>query len=162
VSVQAQAYAVAGNAVGCDRALGQAEERFTAIDPATRPPWGAHLDSVDLAACRGNAYHELAFTRGDPRTAAQAVPLLGHAVDHFGPAYARAQAIYLPDLAGAYALGGDADTAVAVGHQAVDAVTAVSSPRAHDRLHTLHTVLEPLHTSPGVAELRDRLTATAA
>jgi hypothetical protein len=37
----------------------------------------------------------------------------------------------------------------------------VHSPRAYDRLHRLRTVLEPLHTSPGVTELRDRLTTTA-
>jgi hypothetical protein len=43
----------------------------------------------------------------------------------------------------------------------VDAVTAVRFPRTHDQLHRLRTVLEPCHTSPGVAELRDRLTTTA-
>lgn len=36
------------------------------------------------------------------------------------------------------------------------------SPRAYDRLHALHTALQPLHTSPGIAELRERLSATAA
>lgn len=72
------------------------------------------------------------------------------------------QAGSLTKLAGVHALTGDADTAVTIGHQAIDAVTAVSSPRAYDRLHTLHTVLEPLHTSPGVADLRDRLSTTAA
>jgi hypothetical protein len=40
-------------------------------------------------------------------------------------------------------------------------VTAVYSPRAYGGLQVLHTVLGPLHTSPGVAELRERLTATA-
>jgi hypothetical protein len=44
----------------------------------------------------------------------------------------------------------------------VDAVISVSSPRAFDLLRILHTVLEPLHTSPGVAELRDRLSTVAA
>jgi hypothetical protein len=80
----------------------------------------------------------------------------------FGPDYARSRALYLPELAGAHALAGDSDTAVSVGHQAIDAVTAVHSPRAYDRLHVLRTVLEPLHTSPGVAELRERLVVIAA
>jgi hypothetical protein len=44
-----------------------------------------------------------------------------------------------------------------VEHQAVDAVAAVSSPRAHDRLRVLDTVLAPLHDNAGVAELRGHL-----
>lgn len=55
---------------------------------------------------------------------------------------------YLPDLAGSHAIAGDSDTAVTIGHQAVDAVTAVSSPRAYHGLRKLHAVLGPLHTSP--------------
>ncbi|MGH3773823.1 MAG: hypothetical protein ACRDRW_20940, partial [Pseudonocardiaceae bacterium] len=77
-------------------------------------------------------------------------------------AYTRSRALYLPRLAGAHAIAGDVDTAVTLGHQAIDAVTALHSPRAHDRLRVLNTALEPLHTSAGVAELRDRLAATAA
>ena len=83
-------------------------------------------------------------------------------MDSFGLSRARSRALSLPDLAGAHALAGDTDTAVTLGHQAVDAVTAVFSPQAHDRLRTLDTALEPLHTSAGVAELRERLSATAA
>jgi hypothetical protein len=79
----------------------------------------------------------------------------------FGPDRARSRALHLPDLAGAHALTGDTDIAVTLGHQAVDAVTALSSSRAYDRLRVLYTVLEPMYTSGGVAELRDRLAATA-
>jgi hypothetical protein len=161
-TIQARAHATEGDAAGCDRALGQAQEHFAAIDPVNRPPWGMCQNDTSLAAFSGAAHYTLALTNRNPNAAARAVPLLRHAADHFGPAYARSRAIYLPDLAGAHALGGDVDTAVSVGHQAVDAVTAVSSPRAYDRLRTLNTVLEPLHTSPGVADLRDRLVTTAA
>lgn len=49
-----------------------------------------------------------------------------------------------------------------VGHQAADAISALSSPAARDRLRILNTVLELLHTSPDVAELRDRLTSSTA
>jgi hypothetical protein len=83
-------------------------------------------------------------------------------VNHFGPDYAKTRARYLPDLAGAQALAGDADIAVSVGHQAIEEITALSAPRLLDRLRILHTVLEPLHTSPGVAELRHRLATVAA
>ncbi|MGH3772590.1 MAG: hypothetical protein ACRDRW_14540 [Pseudonocardiaceae bacterium] len=152
---QALAHAVQGDAAGCDRALGEAEEHFSVIDPATRPPWGAHLsDTVRLA---GSTQYRLALNSSDPHAAGRAVPLLRHAVDHLGVDHARDRALLLASLAGAHAIAGDTDTAVSVGHQAVDAVTAVHSPRAYDRLRVLDTALEPLHTSTGVAELRDRL-----
>ena len=88
--------------------------------------------------------------------------LLREAVDHYGPGYARLRGRYLPDLSGAHALAGDVDTAVTIGHEAIDAIAVVSAPLLHKRLHVLNTVLGPLHTSPGVTELRDRLTVIAA
>jgi len=160
--IQAQAYAAQRDAVARDRALGQAEDHFAAIDPANRPLWGASHDAASLAVDQGAAYYAQALAGRDSRAAGQAVPLLRRAVDHFGPSYTKWRGLFLPDLSGAHALAGDGDIAVTVGHQALDAVTALSSPRAHNRLRTLHTVLEPLHTSPGVTELRDRLTTTAA
>ncbi len=161
-NVEALAHGALGDGTACDRALGQATERFTTTGPATAPPWVACLDETWLALHSGDAHYALALTGRDRDAAARAVPLLRHAVDHFGPGYARLRASSLTKLAGVHALNGDDDTAVSVGHQAVDAVTAVSSPRAYDRLRTLHTVLEPLRTSPGVADLRDRLSTTAA
>ncbi len=133
----------------------------TSCCPATTPPLVAHVGDAAISGYQGVAHYELASTERDPRAAGRAVPLLRHAVDHLGPDYARPRALYLPDLAGAHAIAGDTDTAVSIGHQAVDAVTAVHSSRAYDRLRVLNTVLEPLHTSTGVAELRDRLVTTA-
>ncbi|MGH4016511.1 MAG: hypothetical protein ACRDSL_21785, partial [Pseudonocardiaceae bacterium] len=164
-NIQARAHAAEGDATGCDRALGQAEEHFTAIDPVTAPPWGGCFEAGHqggLTAFQGQAHYMLARTGRDRRAAERAVPLLRHALEHTGPSYARPRALRLADLTGAHALAEDLDTAVIVGHQAVDAVSRLSSPRAHDRLRALHTVLEPLHSSPGVAELRDRLATTAA
>ncbi len=121
-----------------------------------------HADyQTGMSDFQGATHYTLAMAGRDPGVAMRAVALLGPAVDGFGPSYARLQALYLPDLAGAHAIAGDTDTAVRVGHQAVDTVTALHSPRAYDKLRVLNTVLNPLHTSPGVAELRDRLTATA-
>lgn len=159
---QARAHAAQGDVAGCDRALGQAEEHFAALDPASTPGWVAHVGDAVLSGYQGRAYHSLAIAGRDPRAAGRAVPLLRHAVDQLGLDHARARALYLPDLAGVHALAGDLDTAVTTGHQAVDAVTAVHSSRAYDRLRVLNTVLEPVHTSPGVAELRERLRTAAA
>ncbi len=160
-TIQAQAHATQGDAAACDRALGQAVEHFSSIDP-THESWADFLDDTMIAAKQGRAHYELALAGRDPRAASQAIPLLRHAVDHFGPDYARPRATSLTDLAGAHAIAGDTDTAVTVGHQAVDAVTALHSPRSHDRLRVLNAALEPLRTSAGVAELRDRLTTTSA
>ncbi|MGH3868383.1 MAG: hypothetical protein ACRDQ4_20130 [Pseudonocardiaceae bacterium] len=153
--------AARGDARACDLALHQAEERFASIDHQLSPPWGAHLDDAGLAAWQGAAHYALALPGRDPVAASRAVALLRHGLSHYGPDFAGHRAQRLPDLAGAHAIAGDIDTAITVGHQALDAVTAVRSPRAHARLHRLRTVLEPCHTSPGVAELRDRLTTTA-
>ncbi|MGH3854571.1 MAG: helix-turn-helix domain-containing protein [Pseudonocardiaceae bacterium] len=162
-NIQAKAHAAQKDAAGCDRALGHAVEHFAATDPATQPPWASSLgDEAHLAAYQGHAHYTLALASRDPHAAERAVLLLRRAVDDFSPGYARSRALYLADLVGAHALAGDTDTAVTLGHQAIDAVTALHSPRAYDRLRALNIALEPLHTSPGVTELRDRLSATAA
>ncbi|MDQ3762496.1 MAG: helix-turn-helix domain-containing protein [Actinomycetota bacterium] len=160
--IQARAHAAQGDATDCDRALGQAVEQFSIVDPASCPPWGSFHDEALLAAQQGAAHYTLALVSRDSQAAGRAVSLLRQAVNGFGPDRARTQALYLSDLAGAHALAGDTDTAVSVGHQAVDAVTALHSPRTYDRLRVLNTALKPLHTSAGVAELRDRLSVTAA
>ncbi|MGH3913404.1 MAG: hypothetical protein ACRDTC_08340, partial [Pseudonocardiaceae bacterium] len=161
-TIQAEAHAAQGDAAACDHALGQAVEHFSRIDPANRTPWGAFLDETSLAAKQGNAHYTLARTSRDPRAANRAVPLLRQAVDQYGPGYARLRGSSLATLAESHALAGDVGTAVTIGHQAVDAVSTLSSPLSYDHLQVLKTTLEPLHTSPGVADLRDRITVTAA
>ncbi|HEY4005400.1 MAG TPA: helix-turn-helix domain-containing protein [Pseudonocardia sp.] len=154
---QGRAHATQNEPAACERALGQAVEHFTNIDP-THESWADYLDEPMLARFEGVAHYELALASRDPHTAGRAVSLLRQAVDSFGPDFAEPRAVSLTDLAGAHAIAGDIDTAVDIGHQAVHAVTALSSPRAHDRLRVLDTSLKPLHTSTGVAELRERLT----
>jgi len=160
-SIEARTFAAQGDAAGCDRALGHALECAAAIDLATAPPWTAYLAHTGIAGHQGTVHYRLALANHNSHAAARAVPLLRSAMG-FDPSYARLRALYLPDLAGAYALTGDTDTAVTLGHQAIDAITALHSPQAYERLRVLNTALGPLHTSPGVAELRSRLAATVA
>ncbi|MGH3822855.1 MAG: hypothetical protein ACRDRA_08490 [Pseudonocardiaceae bacterium] len=155
-NIQAWAYATKSDATACDRALGQAVEHFTSIDPSHNS-WADFLDETMLASYQGDTYYKLAVANRDPQAAGRAVALFRHTVDHFGPDYAQPRALDLTGLAAAHAIVGDVDT---VGHQAIDAVTALHSPRAYDRLRVLNTALQPLHTSAAVAELRDRLSAT--
>jgi hypothetical protein len=150
-NIQARAYAAQGDAAGCNRALGQSIDYFSSID-ATHESMADFVDETMLISYQGDAHYELAIAKDDPRAAGRAVPLFRDTVDRFGSGYARPRALDLTRLAGAHAIAGDIDTAVTVGHQAVDAVTALDSPRAHARLRTLNTALQPLHTSPGVAD----------
>ncbi|MFN2496860.1 MAG: helix-turn-helix domain-containing protein [Pseudonocardiaceae bacterium] len=152
------AHAARGDRAQCERALGVAEEAFTRIDPAAATPWACVDGPVKIATWQGHAYYELARASGDQRSVARAVQLLRQVVDNPRP---MSRALYLPDLVGAHALAGDIGTAVTLGHQAVDTVTGMSSRRTYDRLRVLNGVLEPMRTSPGVAELRERLALAA-
>ncbi|MGH3815998.1 MAG: hypothetical protein ACRDUV_26715, partial [Pseudonocardiaceae bacterium] len=129
------AHADRGHLADCQRALGDAEDAFTRIDPANVTPWACVDGPIKIATWQGHAYYELARTSGDQRCMQRAVTLLGQAVDN---PRAMSRALYLPDLAGAEALAGDVDTAVALGHQAVDTVTAMTSRRNYARLRVLN------------------------
>ena len=161
-SHQAWCHGALGDARACDRALGQAVENFTLADPAKAAPWAAHVNAAELAAQQGHARYTLSLATDDSSHAARAVPLLQEAVDAYGPTYTRSRAVNLPGLAGAHVLTGDRDTAVHIGHHAVEEITALASPRAYDRLRTLDTVLQPHGTDPAVAEVRGRIHAALA
>ncbi|MGH3799162.1 MAG: helix-turn-helix domain-containing protein [Pseudonocardiaceae bacterium] len=154
------AHAARGRVGDCERALGDAQDAFGRIDFAATPPWwrATCAGPVTITTWQGHAYYELARVSGDARCREHAMSRLAQVVDHPRP---MSRALYLPDIAGAYALDGDVHTAVALGHQAVDLATAMSSQRTVARLRVLDSVLKPLHASSGVAELRHRL-ATAA
>lgn len=152
------AYAARGDAGACQRALGEAEEVFTGIDPATAAPWACVDGPVKLTTWQGHARYELGRVRQDQRCLEQALGALVVVPDN---PHAMSRALYLPDLAGCHALTGDVATAVTIGHQAVDLAGSLHSRRAQTRLRVLHTVLEPMRASPGVAELRDRLVTSA-
>lgn len=154
-SYQAWCQAAQGDVQGCDRALGQSTEHFTAADPNTATPWAVHLTAAEFNCRHGHALYTLAQTTADPKYAARAVLLLQQAVDGFGPDdLARRRAINLTYLAGAHVLAGDLDTAAGTAHRAVNEITTLASPRAYDRLRTLDTVLTPHTTTPVISEVR--------
>lgn len=161
-AIHARADAAAGDASGCDRHLDEAGAHLDRIRGDESPPWVTFVSAGGADALRGAAAYELARATGDTRAATRAVTLLQAGIDGFGPTYARPRARYLPDLSGAFALAGDPDRAVSIGHDAIDAIAAVASPRAHDQLRVLGAVLEPVRSSAGVTELRTRLTSVVA
>ncbi|HWR48392.1 MAG TPA: helix-turn-helix domain-containing protein [Pseudonocardiaceae bacterium] len=161
-NIQARAPAAQGDAMGCDRALGQAVERISTIDAATTPPWSAHIRETGASGLRGVARYTLALTNAEPNAAGLAVSLLRQAVDTASaPATPGSGRCTCPTLPGPRVGRGHRyrrhrrSPGCRRGHGA-------ALPRAYDRLRVLNTALEPLHTSPGVAELRERLVTTAA
>ncbi len=156
-SFQAWGQAALGDVQACARALGQSGEHFTHTDPNPATPWAVHLTAAALSAQHGYAHYTLAQATADPKHAATAVPLLQQAVDGRGPAYARGRALNLAALTGAQSLAGDLDTAAHTGHHAVQEITTLASPRAYDRLRTLHTVLQPHNTNPAISEVRNNI-----
>jgi hypothetical protein len=86
-----------------------------------------------------------------------AIEHLHSAVDSYDSSYARPRAIHLPDLVGAYFRVGDLDTAVTTGHEAVTAISTLSSKLAYAGLRVLDTVADPFGHKPEVAELREHI-----
>ena len=154
---EAMCHGALGDAGACDRALGQAVEHFAGTDPAMAEPWIAYFSVAELLAQQGFAQYTLALATGDAKPAARAVPLLQQAVNSHGPARAGARTVNLANLAGAQALTGDLNAAVHTGHQAVEEITALASPRACDRLRILDTILQPHGTDPAVGEVREEI-----
>jgi transcriptional regulator with XRE-family HTH domain len=141
------------------RAMGEAREFYANVDPATEPPWAmARVPPAEAEAMEGYALFSLAST--NPAYAPAAVERLRAAVDGFGPTHARSRALNLPGLASCYFLGGDVAAAVATGHKAVTAISALSSQRAHTRLRVLAETAAPFADQSDVAELRQRIRET--
>ncbi len=159
-SVQSWSYAMRGETIACERAVGRAGQHFAVVDPGTAPPWAAYVSTAQLAVVQGHAWYLLSATQ--PDAAARAVPLLTAATSAFGDDYARGRAINLGSLASSHARVGDIDTAVSVGRHALEAICQTSSRRAYQRLRILDDCLA-VHQTTDVADLRhDIQTACAA
>ncbi|MFC5055739.1 helix-turn-helix transcriptional regulator [Saccharothrix xinjiangensis] len=147
-------HASLGNVDACRRALDLAERTYLDLDTTVIPP---HVVPAELDAQRGHALHLLAAT--DAAFAVEAVDRLSAAVDGYGPDYARSAAVNLPGLATSQFRVGDIDAAVATGHRAITEISALSSRRAHLRLHSMAAVAAPHAHRSDVAELRQRVKA---
>lgn len=157
---QARVHAAKSDVEGCERALDAMAERFRVVEPEVTTPWDAAIHSSAREGWLGWDRYDLAVSTRDPQIARKAVPQLRYVIKHFPPGHPRSHTILLTDLAGAHAIAGDADTAVTVGHQAIDAGRGLASQRVLTGFHKLSGVLTPLHDSSGVAELRERLLTT--
>jgi transcriptional regulator with XRE-family HTH domain len=155
---QGTSQAMLGKAELFQRALDQSQEHASDIDPATAPPWTAHVTPTEVTGTTGGAMYRLA--QHDPGHAPAAIEHLSTAINTYGDEYSRSRALNLSSLAGAYFQVGDLDIAIATGHRAVTEISALSSTRLHDRLWTLAKVAQPHNQHPEVAELRQRIHQT--
>jgi transcriptional regulator with XRE-family HTH domain len=145
----------------CHRALDEVEELDADVDTGTAPPGATDMIPAEFAAKRGYAYHML--TKSAPSYAATAVDHLHVAVDKFGslgPTYARSHALNLPLLAESYFSLREVEAAVSTGHEAVAAISTLSSTRAYTRLQDLARAAKPFSHQPSVAALRQQISTT--
>jgi transcriptional regulator with XRE-family HTH domain len=148
-------HASLGEAEPTQRSLEGARRHFAEADPATAPPWAAHVVPAEAAAQQGHALFLLSKTK--PDYAGTAIEQLRVAVDGYDPAYTRSRAVNLPGLSGSYFYVGDLALGIATGHAAVTAITSLSSTRAYARLRTLAEIAAPFSDNTQVAELCRRI-----
>lgn len=141
-----------GEADLCRRAMDEALTTYKHADTAGAAPWAAHVTSAEISAQLGHSSWLLASY--DPSYAPEAITHLQTAVDSYGAQYARSMAVNLAGLAGAKFIAGDLDSAVAVGHDAVKAITGMQSKRAYRRLTVLNDVAARVAHRSDVADLR--------
>ncbi|MDQ1308329.1 MAG: hypothetical protein QG671_4163 [Actinomycetota bacterium] len=137
------------------RAIGKAQETYAAVDPSMTPPWAWFVNDAEITAQQGHSLYLLSLTR--PEFAPEAIEKLTTAVTGYGTECERSRAVILPPLASVQFQAGDIEASVATGHDAVDAITGLSSTRGYARLRVLDTVAAPHSGQPEVADLRERL-----
>lgn len=159
-AVTAWCWAMLGEPEPTERALAAARDRYGDTTVDANPPWAWFVTEAEIAAQQGHSLHLLSLTR--PEYAKSAISELSSAVHAHPDEHARSRAVVLPTLAVSYFQAEDADSAVRIGHDAVTAVTALSSQRCYARLRDLDAIAARHQRAPGVVELRaDIATAVA-
>ncbi|MGQ4600369.1 helix-turn-helix domain-containing protein [Nocardia sp. R6R-6] len=159
-AVTAWCWAMLGEPEPTHRALDGSRDLYTAATADTTPPWAWFVTSAEIAAQQGHSLHLLSLTHlqyAEPATAHLTVAVQGHPAEH-----ERSRAVVLPTLSVAHFQAGDTDSAVRTGHDAVAAVTSLSSQRCYARLRDLDAVAARHQHAPGVMELRADIAAALA
>ena len=137
------------------RAVGAADEAFSAAAPAEDPPWMAYYDAAQHAGDTGHALFDLAIH--GHRT--EAATRLRAAIDGHTAEYARSRAMSQTKLASLTMAVGDPVEAVAIGRAAVDDAGRLHSRRAAMDLAELRDYAGAHAARPEVTDLRERLAA---
>ncbi|MFE7805883.1 sporulation protein [Streptomyces sp. NPDC057430] len=153
---EARAHGKAGDARAASRALATAENLLASIRPGTRDPQQlAYLtharistDAVEISRDLGDLKSALRWSRQ-----ADAMPI---------GVYTRAVGIRLAVLSSAHIKAGNLDQGLDLGERAVDVLSRVNSPRAHDYVRQVNHSLQPWGREGRVRDFVHRSTTTFA
>src|SRR6266508_867967 len=149
--MKAHAHARAGEARGCEQALGQAATDLAAADPADDPEFIYSFDEAVLLAHAGIVNVLL-------QQPAQAQAALERSLTMFDPTCVRDRAFHLTWLAAGHVAAREIPQACRIGIEAAALLDQASSERTIRLLKELHGVqLRPHWSVPAVRELGDRL-----
>jgi len=151
---QARALAKLGRVQETLTSVGLADDEFTRADPANAPSWMSFYDSAQHHTITRQALYDLPLAGHKT----QAPQRLAYAVAHHAKPYARSRAMTQTKLASLLMATGDPRQAAALGHQALDAATAISSRRAADDLRELGHHTKRHRAGREAVELADRIT----
>ncbi|HEX5496543.1 MAG TPA: hypothetical protein VFX70_18430 [Mycobacteriales bacterium] len=148
----AWAYATAGDADGCQRALDEVDTVFGATTDG-EPDWAYWLNWDEIRIMAGRCYTEL-------RRPMKAVPLLDAALRVYDSGLSREVALYLTWLAESYIHAREIDQAADAVSRALTVSTTVNSARSRDRVSTVRTRLHPYKDATSVKQFEEQYRAT--
>lgn len=146
--MQAHALALQRKTPECVRMLHEAETILASAERDNDPHWISYLDEAYLAAIAGHSFRLLGQPRQAERFARRSLDMT--------PGYVRGRLFNTVLLAQACILCKDIEQACAVGHQALDLASTVSSARAATQISSLLGDLAPWRSEPTVKNLIER------
>jgi hypothetical protein len=155
-SRKARAYAMAGDASACGRALNEAERQLDATIPqAAEPDWIYFFDEAELAAQAAACWVDL----GQP---AKARPLIDNALSNMSPQYIRDRTIYHVRSAEAHLHAHNLELACDDLHTAVDLAGQTGSVRSVHTIRSAREAMSRYDREPQVRTLDRHLAGLAA
>jgi HEPN domain-containing protein len=145
-AVEARGQALAGESDDARTSVLSAEKHYERARSAAEPEWLSFYTEAELAADLGRCLRD----SGD---AGEATRLIGHALDGYESWRVRSRCFVQTDLASAHLVSGDYDQAAAMGHEAVEMATQVTSSRVVERLRSLQWQFRNL--APELAGFRE-------
>jgi tetratricopeptide (TPR) repeat protein len=147
---EAEAYAAAGDADACLRALDCAEAALDGAQSDETPRWVAHFDRSHLVRWQGQCLVQLA------RPAA-AQPILREAIRSVDLSFVRARASTLADLAASFLQQGEIEEGCRVAAQALRLARDTRSARCEQRIVVLRSQVRLGADTPAVRQLDEQL-----
>lgn len=146
--MKAHAYARLNMERECTEALTEAETTFDQADRAEDPQWISYLDEAYLAAISGHCFLALGHREQAQRFARRSLDM--------HPGYVRGRLFNTLLLAGTHVLEREVEQTCAVGNEALDLASTVSSGRAVTYIDGLVRQLQPWRTDRRVKAFAER------